>query len=123
MNYKQFGKTYLLKLDTHEEFMRELKKFCIENNIKNATINALGAINSVTLGFYDTQKQTYIEQSMHKPFELSSLCGTITTSDDVDEPQIHTHATISDKDFRTYGGHLFRAIVSKSIEIILVVLD
>ena len=123
MNYKNFGKTYIINLETHEEFTRELKKFCIENNIFNAKVSAIGAINSVTLGFFDTQKQEYIEQSMHKPFELSSLIGTITTNNIGEEPRLHVHATISDKDFRTYGGHLFRAVVSKTIEIVLTVLD
>ena len=117
MNYTQFGNTYLLKLDTHEEVIREIKKFCIDNNIKNATISAIGAINSITLGFWDNQKQEYYEQSMHRPFELSAVNGTLTSNTDNEEPNIHLHATICDKDFRTYGGHLFRAIVSKTVEI------
>jgi len=94
-------------------------KIRIENHINNALINAFGAINSVTLGFFDTQKQEYIEQSMHKPFELSSLVGTISPADNPDDIRLHLHATISDKDFRTYGGHLFRAVVSKTIEIVI----
>ena len=117
MNWQQFGDTYILKLETHEEFTRELKKFCIENGIKTASISALGAVNSVTLGFYNTQTQTYLEQSFHRGFELSSAIGTVQTIDG--ELVLHIHATISDKDFRTYGGHLFRAITSKVIEVVI----
>lgn len=117
MNSKQFQDTYILKLETHEEFTRELKKFCSENGIKNATVSALGAVNSVTLGFYNTQTQEYQEQSFHRGFELSSANGTIQTIDD--ELVLHIHATISDKDFRTYGGHLFRAVTSKTIEVVI----
>ena len=117
----KFKDDFLLKLEQHEEFIRELKKFCLDNNIKNASFTALGAINSVTLGFYDTQTQLYHEQSFHKPFELTSASGTITTVDD--DLITHVHATISDKDFRTYGGHLFRAVASKTIEILLRNLD
>lgn len=122
MNYKQFNDKYFLKFDKTEEFTRELKKFCDEKNIKNATVSAIGAINSVTLGFYNTQTQEYIEQSMHKAFELTSLTGTVMTDEETNELKMHLHATISDKDFRTYGGHLFRAIVSKTIECVLTVL-
>ena len=122
MNYKQFNDKYFLQLEPHEELTRELKKFCDEKNIKNATVSAIGAINSVTLGFYNTQTQDYTEQSMHKGFELSSLYGHITTDETTNELSLHLHATICDKDFRTYGGHLFRAIVSKTIECVLTVL-
>ena len=117
MDWQQFGDTYILKLETHEELTRELKKFCIENGIKTATVSALGAVNSVALGFYNTQTQTYTEQSFHRSFELSSAIGTAETIDG--ELILHLHATISDKDFRTYGGHLFRAVTSKTIEIVL----
>ena len=117
MHFQQFNDTYILKLETHEEFTRELKKFCIENDIKVATVAALGAVNSVTLGFYNTQTQTYLEQSFHRSFELSSANGTIQMVDN--ELVLHIHATISDKDFRTYGGHLFRAITSKVIEVVV----
>ena len=123
MQYKEFGNTFILKFEQHEELIRELKKFREEKNIKNASLTGIGAINSITLGFYDTLKQTYIEQSMHRPFELSSLMGNISTENPDSEPIIHLHATISDKDFRTYGGHVFRAIVSKTIEVVLTVIN
>jgi len=123
MQYKEFGSTFILKFEQHEELIRELKKFCEEKNIKNASLTGIGAINSITLGFYDTSKQTYIEQSMHRPFELSSLMGNISTENPDSEHIIHLHATISDKDFRTYGGHVFRAIVSKTIEVVLTVIN
>lgn len=123
MQYKEFGNTFILKFEQHEELIRELKKFREEKNIKNASLTGIGAINSITLGFYDTSKQTYIEQSMHRPFELSSLMGNISTENPDSEPIIHLHATISDKDFRTYGGHVFRAIVSKTIEVVLTVIN
>ena len=123
MQYKEFGNTYILNFEQHEELIRELKKFCIEKNIKNASLTGIGAINSITLGFYDTLKQSYLEQSMHRPFELSSLMGNISSETIDCEPVIHLHATISDKDFRTYGGHVFRMIVSKTVEVVLTILN
>ena len=60
---------------------------------------------------------------MHRPFELTSLTGNITAETVENEPIIHLHATIADKDFRTYGGHVFRAIVSKTIEVVLTVIN
>ena len=117
MNFQQFGDTYILKLEQHEELTREIKKFCTENNISNAQISALGAVNSVTLGFYNSQTKEYEEQSFHKAFELSGAQGTILNVDG--EQVLHLHATISDKDFRSYGGHLFRAVVSKTIEVVI----
>ena len=118
MIYKEFNNAYILQLEQHEELTREIKKFCTEKNILNASVSAIGAINSVTLGFYESSSQSYVQQSFHKPFELSCATGTILT--DNGETVMHIHATISDKDFRTYGGHLFRAIVSKTIEVVII---
>ena len=117
MNWIKFDNTYLLKLDVHEELTREIKKFCAENKINNASIKAIGAVNSVTLGFYNTQAHTYEEQSFHKSFELSSAIGTFVTKDE--EQILHIHAVVTDKDFRAYGGHLFRAICSNTIEVLI----
>ena len=117
MNFQQYGENYVLKLEQHEELTREVKKFCIDNGIHYAQLSAIGAVNSVTLGFYNTQTKQYEEQSFHKAFELSASNGTILLNDG--ELVLHMHAVISDKDFRSYGGHLFRAITSKTIEIVL----
>ena len=115
MNFKTFKNGYLLYLESHEEFFRELTKFCESNNIKNAKVSAIGAVNSVTFGFFNTQTKDYEERSFRMPFELTSLSGNVFM--DNQERKIHVHATVADKDFRSYGGHLFRAIVSKTVEI------
>lgn len=117
MDYKQFGNTYILTLEPHEELTREIKKFCTDQSIENASISAIGAVNSVTLGFFNVSTNSYIEQSFHKAFELSSANGTLLTTDG--EQNLHIHATISDKDFRAYGGHLFRAVTSKTIQVVI----
>ena len=38
MQYKEFGSTFILKFEQHEELIRELKKFCEEKNIKNEAL-------------------------------------------------------------------------------------
>ena len=118
MQVEKVGNKYFLRLETHEEFMRELKKFCSENSIQSATISALGAVNSITLGFYNTLTKEYQEKSFHTSLELTSAIGRIFKLE-TGEYDIHIHANVSDKDFRAYGGHLFRAIVSKTVEIII----
>ena len=47
MDFQQFGDTYILKLEQHDELTREIKKFCTENNISNAQISALGVFQTV----------------------------------------------------------------------------
>ena len=117
MNFQQIGNSYILELEQHEEFAREVKKFCLEHNIKQAKISAFGTINSVTLGFYNVQSKEYIEQSFHKAFELVSAIGFLSIQNN--EQILHIHATITDKDYRAYGGHLFRAVSSYKIEVII----
>ena len=121
MYFKEYNGLYTITIEQHEEFFRELKKFCQQNSIAQATFTANGPISSVTLALYNAANQNYTEQSFHKGFELITTQGQIYT--DNEEMAICAYATVSDKDFRVYGGKMLRAISAKDVIIILTKLE
>ena len=44
MEYKRFGNTIVARIDKGEEILDKVKEIALKENIKLATINALGAV-------------------------------------------------------------------------------
>ena len=117
MKFQKFDDKYIVRIDKNEEVVREIKKLCLQEGIKLASVLAIGAVKSVALGFFEPVSKKYKEMTLHKPFELTSLTGNISTKDG--EIYTHFHATISDMDLRSYGGHLTHAQVTTTVEAII----
>ena len=54
MEYRKFDNIIIARIDKGEEILEQLKAIAITENIKLASINALGAINDFTVGVYKT---------------------------------------------------------------------
>ena len=54
MEYRKFDNIIIARIDKGEEILEQLKAIAINENIKLASINALGAINDFTIGVYKT---------------------------------------------------------------------
>ncbi len=121
MKFQKIDDKYVVRIDKNEEVIREIKKLCLQENIKLASVSGIGAVKSVALGFFDPNTKKYKEMTLHKPFELTGLTGNISTKDG--EIYTHFHATISDTDLRSYGGHLTHAQVTTTVEVIIVPLN
>jgi len=70
------------------------------------------------LGYFD--RGSYLRKAFDEPHELLSLQGTISSEGD---NRIHIHASVADKQHRSFGGHLMRGKVWMSNEISLLMLD
>lgn len=121
MEFRKFGSTYVVRLNKGEEIVETLKVFCKENNIRLGWINGIGAINSATIGLFETEPKKYISTDLKGEFEISSLSGNISTMNG--EVYLHIHATVSDVEHKTYGGHLNAAVISATGEVIIGVID
>lgn len=110
---------YLLRLEKGEEITEVVKHFCKIQNIQNASISALGSIESPTLAHYRVDSKKYSEKALEGIFEVTSLLGTVGMAEG--EPVVHLHATISDESMTVFGGHLAKGRVSATLEMVLTV--
>lgn len=121
MEYKRFGNTIVARIDKSEEILQKVKELALCENIKLASVNALGATNDFTVGVYNTDEKKYYANSFKGSFEITSLTGTINTMND--EFYVHFHMSAGNDKGEVFGGHLNRAVVSATCEMIINVID
>jgi len=121
MEFKKFGNVYIVRLDKGEEIIETLKNFCATNQITLGCVSGIGAVNRVTLGLFETKPKRYVAEELTGDFEITSLSGNITTMNK--EVYVHLHGTVSDLTHKTHGGHVTSAVVSATVELIVVAVE
>ena len=117
MEYRKFDTTFLVRLDPGEEICEQLLALAQKEGIRLAQISGLGAVNALTVGVFDMQTKEYHANSFEGPYEIVSLTGTLTTKDGT--PYLHAHFAAGDAKGHVVGGHLNRAVISATAEIVL----
>lgn len=121
MNYKRFDNTIIARIDKGEEILEKVKEIALKENIKLASISALGAVNDFTVGVFKTDEKKYYANSFQGYFEITSLAGTINTMND--EFYAHIHMSAGNEKGEVFGGHLNRAMVSATCEMVITVIN
>ena len=121
MEFKEFKKYYVMRVDKGEEIVQTLKQFCEVQGIRLGKVTGIGAVNKATIGFFDTDTKQYHSIELKGDHEITSLMGNISTMNG--EVYLHLHANISDTKYNTYGGHLNAAVVSATAEIMIEAID
>jgi uncharacterized protein len=121
MKYKRFDKTIVVRIDRGEEILDKIRELALKENIKLASVTALGATNDFTVGVFNTTEKKYYSNEFKGAFEIVSLTGTINTMDG--EFYTHIHMSAGNEKGEVFGGHLNRAMVSATCEMIVTVID
>ena len=121
MEYRRFESKIFARIDKGEEILQKLKEICEVENIKLASVSALGAINKLTVGVFNVDKKTYRSNEFNGNFEIVSLTGNVTTRGG--DFYAHLHMSVGDADGKVFGGHLNRATVSATCEMVLDICD
>ena len=117
MEYKKFNDTYVLRLNKGEEVIESLKELCSKEEIKLAEITGLGASNLVEIGLFNVNTKEYKTKLFEGMFEITSLVGNATRKDG--EVYLHLHINFGNEAGNAFGGHLVRARISATGEIIV----
>ena len=100
-----------------DEVMSGLKEFARQENIRAARFTAIGAFASATLAYFDWEKKEYVDIPVPAQVEVLVLAGDIAWKGN--EPVPHVHCVLGQRDGSTIGGHLRRAIVRPTLELML----
>jgi len=115
-------RVFAVVLDAGEEIAASLEEFARETGVDAASFTAIGAISTATLGFFDPELGDYRGIPVTEQAEVVSLVGDITRSsdsDDSDTRTVHGHIVVARSDGSTIGGHLIRASVYPTLEIVV----
>lgn len=121
MKYQKFDHTIIARIDKGEEILEQIKAIALAEHIKLASVSALGATNNFTIGVFNTAEKKYYANDFQGDFEIVSLTGTINTMND--EFYTHIHMSAGNNKGEVFGGHLNRAIVSATCEMVITIID
>ena len=121
MEYRNFNNTIIARIDKGEEILDKIKEIALKEKIALANINALGATNNFTVSEFNTSEKKYYSNNFEGDFEIVSLTGTINTMND--EFYTHIHMSAGNDKGQVFGGHLNKAIVSTTCELVINIID
>ena len=108
-------RTFVVVFEHGDMLMSPLLAFLREEAIGAARLTGIGALESVTLSYFDWEMKRYEEHTFDEQVELLSLTGDVALKDG--EPQVHAHVVIGRRDTTTRGGHLVDATVRPTLEL------
>lgn len=113
------SRSILARLEIGDEVIASMRELARIEAIPSAFITGLGAVNDITLAFYDTVTRSYVETRLAEELEVVSMTGNIAWLGE--DPVVHLHGVVSRRDGSTAGGHIMRGIVSVTLEVMLLV--
>lgn len=109
---------HFLVLKKGEELIASLTAFLKEKNITAGSISGLGAVENADMAYYDLPTKTYLRKVFPDVYELLSATGNAALLDGKHFP--HVHVVIGDRNYGTFGGHLFSATVAATVELSII---
>lgn len=106
MNVYRFtrGTTTLLRLTHGKDLLEELTAACAEAGATAGTVEVIGAVSSLVLGYYHQDRKEYESHTFEGAWEIASAIGNVSSLDE--KPFVHLHVVASGEDGRCVGGHL-----------------
>ena len=105
MEYRRFGNKIIARMEKGEEILAKIKEISLKENIKLASVD----------------EKKYYANEFKGYFEIVSLTGTINTMNG--EFYTHIHMSAGNDKGEVFGGHLNKAIVSATCEMVIDVID
>ncbi len=112
---------FMGRLSHGSDLLEEIGNMCLKENIQLGWIEALGAVKSARLAFYNQETHEYQFFVKEEPLEITKLAGNVSLKDG--HPFIHAHITLADKTGNAYGGHLAPGTVVFACEFRVEVFD
>lgn len=109
--------THVLIFETGDEVMSILKTFVNEHKLKASRFTAIGAFSSAELGFFDFSIKDYKKIQVNEQVEVLSMIGDVALFGD--DSAVHAHVVVGRADGRAMGGHLMKARVHPTLELII----
>ena len=121
MEYKRKDNQIFFRLNKGEEVIEQITAIAKKENIKLASIEAIGATDEFVIGVYSVTEKKYYSKSFKGEYEITSLLGNISLKEG--ETYIHLHINCSSRDYVCVGGHLNKCIISATLEGVIKLAD
>lgn len=109
--------TFILVFDSKDEVVKGIEEFCNQSNLNAASVTAIGAFSSTTLGYFQLASLDYKNIPIEEQVEVLSLAGNVVQYEG--KSKLHAHVVIGKSDGSAHGGHLLKAIVNPTLEVVI----
>ena len=111
-------RTFAVVLRTGDEVGGALREFIRAEGLSAAQVTAIGAVSEAMLLFFDWERKEYVEIPVDEQCEVAAFLGDVAL-DPKGAPMAHIHLVLGKRDGVAVAGHLKRAIVRPTLEMIL----
>jgi hypothetical protein len=109
--------TYAVIFGRGDEVMGGLTDFAQKNHLAAAQITGIGGIEDATVGYL------YKGEKRHTPIPINQQCEVLSMLGDIalfqGKPVVHIHMVVGFPDGSAHGGHLLKAHVWPTMEVIV----
>jgi predicted DNA-binding protein with PD1-like motif len=110
-------RTFAIVLESGDEVIQCLNTMAKDNQLSASQFTGLGAFSDVVLGYFSWSEKDYREIPIDEQVEVLNLTGDVTLSEG--EPRLHPQVVLGKADGSAHGGHLLKAHVRPTLEIVL----
>ncbi len=116
MKYRQLDNKFILRFDHQDDFKAEFLRFCNEASVEAGSYSGIGSFANCQLGYFDLGTKSFQKIQITENYEVASLIGNLTRLEN--KAYLHTHVTLGGKNFNTKAGHLCRATIGATLEMV-----
>jgi predicted DNA-binding protein with PD1-like motif len=98
------GKAAFVRLDRGADMLQGLNEAAAKLGVEAGTVQAIGAVTELVVGFFDQDRKEYRTTSLPSSFEIGSAVGNVSTKQG--QPFVHLHVVATGPDGAAVGGHL-----------------
>ena len=114
----QVPRTYAVVFESGDEAASGLDRFAAETGVAASHFTGVGGSSSATLGYFHVDAKEYRKIPITEQVELLSLVGDTTL--DGGQRKVHGHVVLGTRNGTAMGGHLLKAQVRPTLEVIVV---
>lgn len=98
------GKAGFVRLERGSDLLQGLNEAAAKLGIEAGTVQAIGAVHDLVIGYFDQDRKEYRTNSFPGGFEIGSGLGNVSLKDG--RPFVHLHVIATGPDGASIGGHL-----------------
>jgi len=117
----KLNRVVVRRLAPGADLLAELNRIASEEGIQLGALSGIGALKRAAVGIFLPHTKEYKVNEFDEELEICALTGNISLKDGV--PFVHAHLSLSDREGRAFGGHVFPGCVIFVAEVVMWVFD
>ena len=107
----------VVKIEKGEEFLAVFKSFVQKKDL-SCNFSIIGACGEVELSYFDVATKKYFNKIFNTGnIEIISVNGNVAWLEG--DPIVHAHGVFSDEEYKCFGGHVTKLIISITGEVVI----